>query len=94
MGLLKTVDLEAKNIVVAGRQARERAIKAMCWTRGGKNYAVAHQDGVMSLWEDGAEVSTREDTILMHTHMEDTHPTCTHTLTQYRCHACCRSTRA
>jgi hypothetical protein len=55
-GLLKSIDLEAQRIVVAGRQQRARAIRALCWARNGTTFAAARQDGVISLWEDGVQV--------------------------------------
>jgi len=55
-GLLKSIDLEAQRIVVAGRQQRARAIRALCWARNGTIFAAARQDGVISLWEDGVQV--------------------------------------
>ena len=55
-GLLKSIDLEAQRIVVTGRQQRARAIRALCWARNGTTFAAARQDGVVSLWEDGARV--------------------------------------
>ncbi|GAB5032235.1 wd40 repeat-containing protein [Nannochloropsis oceanica] len=55
-GLLKSIDLEAQRIVVAGRQQRARAIRALCWARNGTIFAAARQDGVISLWEDGVQM--------------------------------------
>eukprot|EP00952_Eustigmatos_sp_NYUAD-ZCMA_P007351 31186-Eustigmatos_ZCMA.PRE.1 len=56
-GLVKAVGLEGQRIVIAGRQTREREIKAMCWTRAGGDFAVARSDGVVALWQDSPQVS-------------------------------------
>jgi hypothetical protein len=54
-GLIKSVGLEARHIVVMGQQTRARAIRALAWAKQGV-FAAARADGVVSLWEDDAKV--------------------------------------
>ena len=60
MGLLKATSLESKQIVVGGKQTRDRSILASCWTRSEGNnngiFALARADGTVTLWQDAPKV--------------------------------------